>query len=39
MKELYTEIEIQASPERVWQALTDLEHCFAVESLYSQRQR
>jgi hypothetical protein len=25
MKELYTEIEIQASPERVWQVLTDLE--------------
>ncbi len=25
MKEIYTEIEIQASPERVWQALTDLE--------------
>ncbi len=26
MKELDTEIEIQASPERVWQALIDLEH-------------
>jgi hypothetical protein len=24
MKELYTEIEIQASPEKVWQVLTDL---------------
>ena len=24
MKELYTEIEIEASPERVWQVLTDL---------------
>jgi hypothetical protein len=26
MKEIYTEIEIQASSERVWQVLTDLEH-------------
>ncbi len=26
MKELYTEIEIQASSEQVWQVLTDLEH-------------
>lgn len=25
MKELYTEIEIQASPEKVWQVLTDLD--------------
>lgn len=25
MKELCTEIEIQASPERVWQALTNLD--------------
>jgi hypothetical protein len=26
MKELSTEIEIQATPEKVWQILTDLEH-------------
>jgi hypothetical protein len=26
MKEIYTEIEIQSSSERVWQVLTDLEH-------------
>ena len=25
MKELYTEIEIEASPERVWQVLTDID--------------
>src|SRR5262245_34928707 len=26
MKELYTEIEINASPEKVWQVLTDFDH-------------
>jgi hypothetical protein len=26
MKEIYTEIEIKASPERVWQVLTDFEN-------------